>query len=248
MEGQIKWNESVTTTVSSMSSTSLLVWLTSTTTSNTSVDSVDDNSDSNVYNWSFICVMVFVVAGTVGNVLVCLAVWLERPLQNVTNWFLVSLAFADLIVSTIVMPFGATAGFLGKYGHPFMCLLQGFSFFCRPNRPKENDEPPHTALYLKYQIDLIRNWYTLRCGPPPTRTGRKHCQEPICMYILLGTGWPSWLVQPFQSFRGFECQQPQVAHMNTNKRKEKNGTCISLTTFCFLALGCWPARIYKKRL
>lgn len=182
MEGQIKWNESVTTTVSSMSSTSLLVWLTSTTTSNTSVDSVDDNSDSNVYNWSFICVMVFVVAGTVGNVLVCLAVWLERPLQNVTNWFLVSLAFADLIVSTIVMPFGATAGFLGKYGHPFMCLLQGFSFFCRPNRPKENDEPPHTALYLKYQIDLIRNWYTLRCGPPPTRTGRKHCQEPICMY------------------------------------------------------------------
>ena len=58
--------------------------------------------------------MVFVVAGTVGNVLVCLAVWLERPLQNVTNWFLVSLAFADLIVSTIVMPFGATAGFLGN--------------------------------------------------------------------------------------------------------------------------------------
>ena len=67
------------------------------------------------FNWSFIVVLVFVVAGIVGNVLVCLAVWLERPLQNVTNWFLVSLAFADLIVSTIVMPFGATAGFLGNY-------------------------------------------------------------------------------------------------------------------------------------
>lgn len=66
------------------------------------------------FNWSFIVVLVFVVAGIVGNVLVCLAVWLERPLQNVTNWFLVSLAFADLIVSTIVMPFGATAGFLGN--------------------------------------------------------------------------------------------------------------------------------------
>ena len=65
------------------------------------------------YNWWFICVLVFVVAGTVGNVLVCLAVSLERPLQNVTNWFLVSLAFADLLVSTIVMPFGAAAGFLG---------------------------------------------------------------------------------------------------------------------------------------
>lgn len=69
--------------------------------------------DAAKFNWSFISVLVFVVAGTVGNALVCLAVWLERPLQNVTNWFLVSLAFADLIVSTIVMPFGATAGFLG---------------------------------------------------------------------------------------------------------------------------------------
>ena len=67
------------------------------------------------YNWWFICVLVFVVAGTVGNVLVCLAVSLERPLQNVTNWFLVSLAFADLLVSTIVMPFGAAAGFLGTH-------------------------------------------------------------------------------------------------------------------------------------
>ena len=66
------------------------------------------------YNWPFIIVFAFVVAGTVGNILVCLAVSLERPLQNVTNWFLVSLAFADLLVSTVVMPFGATAGFLGK--------------------------------------------------------------------------------------------------------------------------------------
>lgn len=124
MEGKLEWNQSVTTTMMSTTSTttsSLLIWLTSTSasspTSNTSVDSdasSNDASNSNVYNWSFICVMVFVVAGTVGNVLVCLAVWLERPLQNVTNWFLVSLAFADLIVSTIVMPFGATAGFLGN--------------------------------------------------------------------------------------------------------------------------------------
>ena len=70
------------------------------------------------YNWPFIIVFAFVVAGTVGNILVCLAVSLERPLQNVTNWFLVSLAFADLLVSTVVMPFGATAGFLGKNNVP----------------------------------------------------------------------------------------------------------------------------------
>lgn len=74
---------------------------------------IQPDEESAAFNWSFISVLVFVVAGTLGNILVCLAVWLERPLQNVTNWFLVSLAFADLIVSTIVMPFGATAAFLG---------------------------------------------------------------------------------------------------------------------------------------
>lgn len=70
------------------------------------------------FDWPFVAVLVFVVAGTVGNVLVCLAVALERPLQNVTNWFLVSLAAADLLVSTVVMPFGATAGFLGTKQKP----------------------------------------------------------------------------------------------------------------------------------
>lgn len=125
-----KINQSTTASVERMmtlypstlsSSSSLLVWMTTAIASTGGnatdyEDGVTTASDAGVdstYNWSFICVMVFVVAGTVGNVLVCLAVWLERPLQNVTNWFLVSLAFADLIVSTIVMPFGATAGFLG---------------------------------------------------------------------------------------------------------------------------------------
>lgn len=86
--------------------------------------SVDRDQDQERYNWSFICVLVFVVAGTLGNVLVCLAVSLERPLQNVTNWFLVSLAFADLIVSTIVMPFGAAAGFLGIMVPVIICSIQ----------------------------------------------------------------------------------------------------------------------------
>ena len=39
-----------------------------------------------------------------GNVLVCVAVKVERKLHNVTNYFLVSLAFADLLVSLVVMP------------------------------------------------------------------------------------------------------------------------------------------------
>lgn len=67
------------------------------------------------YNWSFLFVIVFITAGGIGNVLVCLAVLLDRKLQNVTNYFLLSLGIADLLVSMVVMPLGAVSGFLGKF-------------------------------------------------------------------------------------------------------------------------------------
>ena len=40
-----------------------------------------------------------------GNVLVILSVVRERTLQNMTNFFIVSLASADLLVAGLVMPF-----------------------------------------------------------------------------------------------------------------------------------------------
>lgn len=65
-------------------------------------------------DWSFLFVAVFIVAGGLGNILVCLAVGLDRRLHNVTNYFLLSLAVADLLVSLFVMPLGAIPGFLGE--------------------------------------------------------------------------------------------------------------------------------------
>ncbi|XP_041974120.1 5-hydroxytryptamine receptor 2C [Aricia agestis] len=67
------------------------------------------------YEWSFLFVILFIVAGGVGNILVCLAVCLDKRLQNVTNYFLLSLAIADLLVSLFVMPMGAIPGFLGYW-------------------------------------------------------------------------------------------------------------------------------------
>ncbi|XP_018318891.1 5-hydroxytryptamine receptor 2A [Agrilus planipennis] len=67
------------------------------------------------YDWSFLFVVVFIIAGGLGNILVCLAVLLDRRLQNVTNYFLLSLAIADLLVSLFVMPLGAIPGFLGYW-------------------------------------------------------------------------------------------------------------------------------------
>lgn len=66
------------------------------------------------YEWSYLFVLVFIFAGGLGNILVCLAVALDKKLQNVTNYFLLSLAVADLLVSLFVMPLGAVPAFLGE--------------------------------------------------------------------------------------------------------------------------------------
>lgn len=55
-------------------------------------------------NWSALSLTTLIVASILGNVLVCLAVCWEKRLQNMTNYFLMSLAFADLFVSILVMP------------------------------------------------------------------------------------------------------------------------------------------------
>lgn len=67
------------------------------------------------YDWSFLFVALFILAGGLGNILVCLAIAWERRLQNITNYFLLSLAVADLLVSLFVMPMGAIQGFLGNF-------------------------------------------------------------------------------------------------------------------------------------
>lgn len=66
------------------------------------------------YEWTYLFVIVFILAGGLGNILVCLAVALDKKLQNVTNYFLLSLAVADLLVSLFVMPLGAVPAFLGE--------------------------------------------------------------------------------------------------------------------------------------
>lgn len=78
------------------------------------------------YNWNFLFfVIIFIIAGGLGNILVCLAIALDRKLQNVTNYFLLSLAIADLLVSLFVMPLGAIPTFLGKETDPSRFSLYG---------------------------------------------------------------------------------------------------------------------------
>uniref|UniRef100_A0A6P7G666 5-hydroxytryptamine receptor 2A-like n=1 Tax=Diabrotica virgifera virgifera TaxID=50390 RepID=A0A6P7G666_DIAVI len=65
-------------------------------------------------NWWALSAFGLVVGTAAGNILVCLAICWERRLQNVTNYFLMSLAITDLMVAILVMPLGIYTLFRGK--------------------------------------------------------------------------------------------------------------------------------------
>jgi len=77
----------------------------------TSVASVV-NKELNNY-WALLALFL-VFATAAGNILVCLAITWERRLQNVTNYFLMSLAITDLMVAILVMPLGILTLVRGK--------------------------------------------------------------------------------------------------------------------------------------
>lgn len=58
------------------------------------------------YNYWALVLLIFPFFTLFGNVLVIMSMVRERTLQTVTNYFIVSLAVADLLVAVVVMPFG----------------------------------------------------------------------------------------------------------------------------------------------
>ncbi|XP_035691560.1 probable G-protein coupled receptor No18 [Branchiostoma floridae] len=51
-----------------------------------------------------ITIVVIILLTVIGNVLVCMAVFMERSVQRVQNWFIASLAISDLAVGLVIMP------------------------------------------------------------------------------------------------------------------------------------------------
>lgn len=77
---------------------------------------------------SFYIVIEIIIAllSISGNVLVCWAVAINTSLKNATNYFLVSLAVADILVGLLAIPFAITISLgigLDFYGCLFMACF-----------------------------------------------------------------------------------------------------------------------------
>lgn len=68
-----------------------------------------------VQNWPALAIIIIIMLTIGGNILVIMAVSLEKKLHNATNYFLMSLAIADMLVGLFVMPTSLLAILYGKY-------------------------------------------------------------------------------------------------------------------------------------
>jgi hypothetical protein len=71
--------------------------------SNSTAESPNEATPEKLY-WAIVFILLPFCA-VFGNSLVILSVYREKSLRSVTNYFIVSLAFADLLVAGVVMPF-----------------------------------------------------------------------------------------------------------------------------------------------
>ncbi|KAM6953929.1 LOW QUALITY PROTEIN: adenosine A2c receptor [Aplochiton taeniatus] len=69
------------------------------------------------------CELLIAVLSTVGNLLVCTAVGLNRKLRTVTNYFLVSLAVADVCVGALAIPCAILTAWACRATNLALCLL-----------------------------------------------------------------------------------------------------------------------------
>lgn len=68
-----------------------------------------------VQNWPALAIVIIIILTIGGNILVIMAVRFEKKLHNATNYFLMSLAIADMLVGLLVMPTSLLAILYGKY-------------------------------------------------------------------------------------------------------------------------------------
>ncbi|XP_032977806.1 D(2) dopamine receptor isoform X2 [Rhinolophus ferrumequinum] len=75
----------------------------------------EGKADKPHYNYYAMLLTLLIFIIVFGNVLVCMAVSREKALQTTTNYLIVSLAVADLLVATLVMPWVVYLEVVGEW-------------------------------------------------------------------------------------------------------------------------------------
>ncbi|KAM6999853.1 5-hydroxytryptamine receptor 4 isoform 1-T1 [Tautogolabrus adspersus] len=142
-------------------------------------------SDSMPKRIALICFLSLVMLMSVlGNLLVMVAVCKDRQLRKIkTNYFIVSLAFADLLVSVLVMPFGAIELVHQHwiYGETF-CLVR-----------TSLDVLLTTASILHLCCIALDRYYAICCQPLVYRNK----MTPMRVALMIGG---CWVIPTFISF------------------------------------------------
>ncbi|XP_060933304.1 5-hydroxytryptamine receptor 4 [Limanda limanda] len=127
---------------------------------------------------------IVIIMTVFGNLLVMVALCKDRHLRKKkTNYFIVSLAFADLLVAVVVMPFAAIELTTGewRYGEIF-CLVR-----------TSLDVLLTTASILHLCCIALDRYYAICCQPLVYR----HKMTPVRVAVMLGS---CWLIPTFISF------------------------------------------------
>jgi len=83
-----------------------------------------------------------------GNVLVVLGVYRERSLQSATNFFIVSLAIADIMVAILVMPLSIVKTALGMFALQSDLVVYLWALLSKAQKEKKN---VRSRLLLRYK-------------------------------------------------------------------------------------------------
>jgi len=87
----------------------------------------DEPGAPSLHLWALVLMSVPILT-LMGNALVIVAVYRERVLKSATNYYIVSLAFADLLVAAVVMPFAVYVLVSGvALSLPYRCLFATLS-------------------------------------------------------------------------------------------------------------------------